>query len=122
LEVSGIELRSVSRTYPENVALKEVSLNIAAGSHAAILGPSGCGKSTLLRMLAGLDTPSSGEVWIDGVLVSIRDETIVPPHRRRISMVFHLNPAHSAPANVLGRLSNKGLTHLDELREFLTIG
>jgi ABC-type Fe3+/spermidine/putrescine transport system ATPase subunit len=112
LEVSGIELRSVSRAYPGNVALKEVSLNIAAGSHTAILGPSGCGKSTLLRMLAGLDTPSSGEVWIDGVLVSIRDEIIVPPHRRRISMVFQdlaLWPNLNVRENVLLGLSGSTL-------------
>ena len=62
-------------------------LEINAGELLVVLGPSGSGKSTLLRLIAGLESPSSGGVWIDG-----RDLSGVPPHRRDVAMVFQ-NPA-----------------------------
>ena len=65
--MSRIEIASVSKTYDNGVAaLKPVTLDIAAGSFVVLLGPSGAGKSTLLRTLNGLETPSAGEVRIDG--------------------------------------------------------
>ncbi len=59
-----------------------MSLALAPGEAVALLGPSGSGKTTLLRLIAGLDRPASGRVWIDG-----RDVTDVPPHLRGVALV-----------------------------------
>jgi osmoprotectant transport system ATP-binding protein len=61
-----IQLRGVGKTYNQGVALRPTSLQLETGQVTALIGPSGCGKSTLLRLVAGLITPSSGEVLIDG--------------------------------------------------------
>ncbi len=67
----ALDVRGVSKVYRrgrlEVVALREVSFRLEAGSALAIMGPSGAGKTTLLNILAGLDTPTRGEVWIAGV-------------------------------------------------------
>ncbi len=65
----ALEIRGVGRTFagrPPTVALLPTSLQVAGNDFITILGPSGCGKSTLLRIVAGLDTPSEGEVHLDG--------------------------------------------------------
>lgn len=64
-------------------AVTDASLSIADGEFVVLVGPSGCGKSTLLRMIAGLDSVTSGEVRIDGHLVND-----LPPKDRDIAMVF----------------------------------
>ncbi len=71
-----VELDSVTKFYDAQErlhALHEVSFDIDRGEFVSIVGPSGCGKSTLLKIIAGLDTPSSGEVRLQGGLV--RDHT-----------------------------------------------
>jgi ABC-type Fe3+/spermidine/putrescine transport system ATPase subunit len=65
-----------------------VSLNVAAGEVVVILGPSGCGKTTLLRLVAGLEVPDQGEVWLDGRCVATCGRSLVPPYRRGIGFVF----------------------------------
>ena len=86
-----IEARSVSKQFGSFVALDDVSVDVPAGSLTALLGPSGSGKSTLLRMIAGLETPDTGEIVISGedataasysrrrVRPSFRGTTVVPP-------------------------------------------
>ena len=81
--MSLIELSHVSKHWAGTKALDDVSLRIEPGSFCVLLGPSGCGKSTTLRIVAGLETASSGRVLIDG-----RDVTHQPPAERGISMVF----------------------------------
>jgi|AntRauTorcE11898_2_1112593.scaffolds.fasta_scaffold06264_2 NitT/TauT family transport system ATP-binding protein len=70
-QTGGLGIANVSKVYdPEGravVALDDFSLDVEAGDFVAIVGPSGCGKSTLLNILAGFDTPTSGEVLLDGV-------------------------------------------------------
>ena len=63
--------------------VKHVDLTIEDGAFSVIVGPSGCGKSTILRMIAGLEQPTSGEIWISGKCVNY-----VPPGKRDIAMVF----------------------------------
>ena len=99
----GFELRSVSRMYDGFSALSEVSLRIEDGERLAIIGPSGCGKSTILRLLAGVDAPTSGQILLDGSIVSESGRVMLPPHRRGIAMVFQdlaLWPNLSILANI----------------------
>ena len=67
----AISIKNIYKTFKDNegndfTALNDFSLDIEAGSFVSLVGPSGCGKSTLLRMIAGLDTPTSGEIYLDG--------------------------------------------------------
>ena len=77
------QVRDISKQFDHHVALDRVSLEVPRGSLTALLGPSGSGKSTLLRIIAGLETPDSGRIWIDG-----SDVTGVRPQRRGIGFVF----------------------------------
>jgi len=79
-----IEIRNVSKAFPGGVkAVDDVNLTVGRGEFFALLGPSGCGKTTLLRMLAGFETPTSGQVLIDG-----HDMSTVAPNKRPVNMVF----------------------------------
>lgn len=78
-----VELRDVSKHFGDVVALRELSLGVHKGEFLTLLGPSGSGKTTLLNVIAGMLSPTTGEVSIDG-----RDVTSVPPHKRGLGMVF----------------------------------
>ncbi|MEJ8839015.1 ABC transporter ATP-binding protein [Ramlibacter sp. AN1133] len=84
---AGIEFRGVSKRYGADAsaraAVDGISFEIPRGSLTTILGPSGCGKTTTLRLIAGLETPSAGEVLIGG-----RDVTRLGPAQRNVSMMF----------------------------------
>jgi len=84
----AIEVRNVDKRFGDFVALDDVSVTVADGSLTALLGPSGSGKSTLLRVIAGLETPDTGEVLIAG-----NDVTRMPPRERGVGFVFQ----HYAP-------------------------
>ena len=108
MTVDAIELRAVTRTYEGKDVLKRVSVTFSRGEHTAIVGPSGGGKSTLLRIVAGLETPTAGEVLFDGEAVSVPGRTLRPPHQRGLSMVFQdlaLWPNLSVLENVVLGLS-----------------
>ena len=77
------ELRDVSKAFGDVLAARDLSLSIGAGEFLSFLGPSGCGKTTALRMLAGFETPTKGEVLIDGQVVNALE-----PYRRPVNMVF----------------------------------
>lgn len=82
--MAKLELHHLNKTYaPEVVPLKQLSLSVEDGEFLTLLGPSGCGKSTTLRLIAGLEQPTQGEVWIGN-----RDVTRQPPGNRNIAMVF----------------------------------
>ena len=78
-----IAAQSVTKRWGDFVALDDVSIDVPAGSLTALLGPSGGGKSTLLRIIAGLESPETGEVWIEG-----RDMAGVAPQERGVGFVF----------------------------------
>jgi len=83
-----LSIRDVTKRIGSHQALRDVSLEIGSGEVAVIVGPSGCGKTTLLRLIAGLDVPDSGEVWLRGRQVSGPRRNLVPPHERGIGFVF----------------------------------
>ncbi len=83
-----IALHAVCKAYvPNSYALDAVSLTVERGQFVALLGPSGCGKTTTLRLIAGLEQPDTGTIWLAGRQVA-GDQIWVPPEARRIGMVF----------------------------------
>ncbi|MDX6449188.1 MAG: sulfate/thiosulfate transport system ATP-binding protein [Gaiellaceae bacterium] len=83
-----IEARNVTKRFGDFVALEDVSVQVESGSLTALLGPSGSGKSTLLRVIAGLERPDAGDVFISG-----KEATALAPQKRGVGFVFQ----HYAP-------------------------
>lgn len=104
----------VYNTHHEFTALRAATFEIYRGNFVAIMGPSGSGKSTLLNLIAGLDTPTSGSVWIDGIdLTSLNDNERTRLRREKIGMIFqtfNLLPTLSALENVSLPLRLKGIS------------
>jgi len=78
-----IEIKGVTKVFDGVTVIDDLSLGIKRGQFVTLLGPSGCGKTTLLRMIAGFETPTSGEIYIEGTPI-----TAVPPHKRPVNTVF----------------------------------
>jgi ABC-type Fe3+/spermidine/putrescine transport system ATPase subunit len=103
-----LQAEDLARSFGEQDVFRAVTFSLDRGRHLAVLGPSGSGKTSLLRVFAGLDAPDKGKLWIDGQLVSAAGEILVPPHARRLAMVFQdlaLWPTLSALENVVLGLS-----------------
>ncbi len=103
--MSYIKFENLYKSFGQNEVLKNINLEIEQGQLVTLLGPSGCGKSTLLRCLAGLETVTSGKVYLDG-----KDVTDVSPKDRGIGMVFQqysLFPNMTALQNVMFGLKMK---------------
>lgn len=84
-----LRLDRVSRTFGTVNAVDELSLEVNAGEIFTLLGPSGCGKTTTLRLIAGLERPDAGDIWLgETKIASVSAKVFVPPHRRRMGMVF----------------------------------
>ncbi len=102
-----IQLENLTKTFNDEVAVNNVSIDIYKNEMFGLLGSSGCGKSTLLRMIAGFETPNSGRILIDGI-----DMTRVPPYERPVNMVFQsyaLFPHMTVEQNVAFGLKREGL-------------
>ena len=78
-----LSIRNVAKSFGSHVVLRNVSLEIAEGEFLTILGESGSGKTTLLRIIAGFETATSGELWMEGERLDRQ-----PPYRRRVNTVF----------------------------------
>jgi len=101
-------LRSIAKTYADIPAVRDVSLDVAAGEFITLLGPSGSGKTTLLMMVAGFVQLDAGEI-----LVGDQDLSMLPPHKRGLGVVFQsylLFPHMSVEQNVAFPLSLRGLS------------
>ena len=84
-----ILLEHVSKRFEKFVAVDDLNLEISDRGFVTLLGPSGCGKTTTLRMIAGLETPTSGRILIDGVPVFDSEKGInLPPNKRDIGFLF----------------------------------
>ena len=78
---STIELVNVRKSYKEKDVVRDVCFSVKSGEFLSILGPSGAGKTTVLKMIAGFETPSEGEILLDGQDISRK-----PTHKRNIGM------------------------------------
>ena len=104
-----VAARDVSRRYGEGDstvhALRGVSLSVIEGELTAVMGPSGSGKSTLMHILAGLDRPSEGDVWIDSTEIGgLGDQELTKLRRRHVGFIFqffNLLPMLTAEENVV---------------------
>lgn len=105
IHVSRISMRFPHKNQPSLEVLSDVNLDIEAGGFFTLIGPSGCGKSTLLNIIAGLATPSEGEILIE-------DQKVTAPNPRMTAMVFQestLLPWRTVIANVEFALEVRGL-------------
>lgn len=84
-----LEIVNLSKSFGDEVAVNDISFSIEPGERRSLLGPSGCGKTTTLRCIAGLERPDTGQIYIDGKLVTDPSQNVfVTPARRGIGMVF----------------------------------
>lgn len=96
--MAELRVNNLKKSFGQNEVLKGVSFHLETGKFLSLLGPSGCGKTTILRIICGLETPSSGEVLVDG-----SDITNVKPEKRNIGLVFQnyaLFPSMTVAKNV----------------------
>jgi len=132
--MASIRLQGVTRAFGPKLAVNDINLDVADGEFLVLLGPSGCGKSTLLRMLAGLESVSEGEIWLDDYRV---DQ--LPPSARDMAFVFQsyaLYPHMTVRRNitfplimrrhrwwfhipVLGHLAKRRIERSPEVRELV---
>lgn len=83
-----LKLVEVSKRFGEHIAIDCASLEVPEAEVMALLGSSGCGKTTLLRLIAGLEVPDDGEIWIGGQRVAMKGHNTVPPQARKVGFVF----------------------------------
>ena len=117
-----LELRRVSKDFASHKevtrAVADVSLEIPRGAFFSLLGPSGCGKTTILRMVAGFETPTSGEVWLNAQRIDA-----LPPYQRNVNTVFQsyaLFPHLTVQGNIEFGLRRSASSDIDKrVREVL---
>ena len=120
-----IRFVEVTKALGNRIVVDRVSLDVAEGEVVALLGPSGCGKTTTLRLIAGLETPDEGEIWIAGERVAANGHNLLPPRARGIGFVFQdlaLWPHLTVEGNldfVLASTRMKRLERQDRIDEVL---
>jgi iron(III) transport system ATP-binding protein len=124
---SALDITGVSASYRAHVVLHNVSLEMKPGQIACLVGPSGCGKSTLLRCIAGFVTPSSGQIRVNGTLVTGKGIDI-PPQNRGVGILMqdsalfpHMNVSENIRFGLEGLSSNAATKVIDEVCELLDI-
>ena len=122
--MAEIIIRNVRKDFGDFTAVRESSFTIEDGEFFMLLGPSGCGKTTTLRMIAGLELPTSGEIFLDGEEISQK-----PPSKRDIAFVFQmfaLYPHMNVRKNISYPLVSQGMSRaavrakLGEVAELLS--
>ncbi|MEI7615536.1 MAG: ABC transporter ATP-binding protein [Actinomycetota bacterium] len=107
----AIELIDINKNFQNFIAVNNLNLQIRQGEFFSMLGPSGCGKTTTLRMIAGLETPSSGKIMLDG-----KNVTTVPAYKRNVNTVFQdyaIFPHMTLYDNIYFPLKMKGISRKD---------
>src|SRR3954463_685437 len=116
----GLALRQLTKHFGAFHAVQSLDLDVPRGSFFALLGPSGCGKTTTLRMVAGLETPSSGTITLSG-----NDITYAKPYKRPVNTVFQsyaLFPHLDIYENVAFGLRRRKAANVDNaVREMLDL-
>lgn len=108
---ASLSLQSVYKSYGSVKAVNDINLDIKQDEFISLLGPSGSGKTTLLRIIAGLERPDTGRVLING-----QDVSHMPPHKRRVGMVFQnflLFPHKTVAENITFPLRMQGVSRAD---------
>jgi len=116
LEDAVVQSRGIGKDYGRGDALVralvDVSMDLGRGAYTAIMGPSGSGKSTLMHILAGLDRPTSGNVWIDGQeITTLKERALTQLRRDRVGFIFqtfNLLPTLNAEENIMLPLTIAG--------------
>ncbi|MET9955695.1 ABC transporter ATP-binding protein [Streptomyces sp. NPDC006339] len=119
-----VRLTGISKTYGSFTAVHPLDLTVPQGSFFALLGASGCGKTTTLRMIAGLEDPTTGSVFLGD-----RDVTALPPYKRPVNTVFQsyaLFPHMDISENIAFGLRRRGIKsvkkQVDEMLELVQLG
>lgn len=120
-----VRTSDLSKVYGKGItrvdALKDVDISIDQGEFVAIVGPSGSGKSTLLHLLGGVDRPTSGKVFVDGIdIYSLSEKELAVFRRRKVGFIFqfyNLIPVLTAKENIMLPLL---LDHKEPDREYIT--
>ena len=110
-----IILEHITHCYGDKEVLNDFTYSFEQGKTTCLIGPSGCGKTTVLRVIAGLETPSSGVIKIDRVKVSEKGSILIPPHQRQVGFVFQdlaLWPHFSVYKNIAFALADKKDTNI----------
>ncbi|BAA29847.1 ABC transporter ATP-binding protein [Pyrococcus horikoshii] len=124
--MARVLLKNVTKVFGDVVAVNKLNLEVKDGEFMVLLGPSGCGKSTTLRLIAGLETPTEGEIWIGDKLVNDID-----PTKRNVAMVFQnyaLYPHMTVfgniefPLKMAGVPKSERIKKVKEIADFLGIG
>ncbi len=115
--MSLIELKKINKYFGKNHILNDIDMEIEEGDFMTLLGPSGCGKTTFLRVIAGLENPEEGEVFINGKLAADgKSSLFLPPAQRGINLIFQnyaLWPHMTVFENVAFGLNIKKLPKVD---------
>ena len=118
-----IECRNISKKYGTLTAVSDISLHLREQEFISILGPSGCGKSTLLRLIAGLEVPSAGQVFLQDKEISGKKISL-PPERRRFGMIFQdfaLFPHLSVEGNIAFGVNGSASEKQQRVKELLKL-
>jgi len=116
--MAEIIIKDVRKQFDDFVAVRESSFTVDDGDFFMLLGPSGCGKTTTLRMIAGLELPTSGQIFLDGEEISQR-----PPSQRDIAFVFQmfaLYPHMNVRKNISYPLVSQGMRRADVRKKVWT--
>ncbi|MCD4722378.1 MAG: ABC transporter ATP-binding protein [Desulfobacula sp.] len=125
-----IQILNLKKQYKKATVLDNICLEIGKQETVVVVGPSGSGKTTLLRLIAGLEKPDAGEIYIQGIKSSKPQNIIIPPNRRRLGMIFQdlaLWPHMTARENIelglisLGMSKNKRKQKLKKMRGHIDI-
>jgi putative ABC transport system ATP-binding protein len=124
---AAVAVKAIGKRLGSKDVLRDLSFNVQRGATLGILGPSGCGKTTALRLIAGLEVPDTGEIWLADQLASSPDRLHITPRQRNVGFVFQdlaLWPHMTVAGNLLFVLESRGwpaASRKDRVTEMLSV-